>query len=611
MVGLGPIIDASSDNSIITTIGDDVGSDDGHSSGSDSEHSQEPLEDVIDESNTAFPSSSYDSSQYFIFKEFSPSTGSFLRCCNKVLLPEWQFKVSCASLITTICAGTENEKEGTEKEKDAWITLHKQLQNFSDGHMTCVLVLRSGRFAGAMFDRQGSLLVHKVLRRYTVRAKAGGGQSSHDNKGGKAKSAGAMLRRYGEQALKDDVLEVLRLWGGHLQSCSAIFVAAAKSVRPVLFGSSSATHKDYLDKADPRVKFVPFAVGKPTLEEAKLVHSKITTIWFFKDGEPPALPPSPSHPAQTTAEETSCRSSDSYVGSMKDRHTGSTPDETGKGTVESAIIAIEVPNCPLSKQLLQLCLSSSEQEVIDKLQAIAALFGRQAADIDTTTAHTAACLKELSLPLPHEEEEGQEATSGLDLQELLDLPDSLSSMITPMHIVSGRGFAKAVLLMLQLGANPGKVDMRNKPPYFMARDKETRDAFRRYRAMVKEDRHDWGACGIPVALSEELEMAKKAKEKEKKKKQAQRKKEQKVQEQAQAEEKTEMLRLQEQFNEEERRGREERDKSQAGSCASCGLSLYGVPALEVLDKLVCSSACVLPLRRRLQAEASERRFAKS
>ena len=34
-------------------------------------------------------------------------------------------------------------------------------------------------------------------------AQAGGSQSAHDNQGRKAKSAGAMLRRYGEQALRE------------------------------------------------------------------------------------------------------------------------------------------------------------------------------------------------------------------------------------------------------------------------------------------------------------------------------------------------------------------------------------------------------------------------
>ncbi len=67
-----------------------------------------------------------------------------------------------------------------------------------------VILLRSGRFAGAVYA--GSKLVYsKTKKRYTVRAKAGGAQSAHDMSAGKARSAGAMLRRYGEKAMSDDL----------------------------------------------------------------------------------------------------------------------------------------------------------------------------------------------------------------------------------------------------------------------------------------------------------------------------------------------------------------------------------------------------------------------
>ena len=47
------------------------------------------------------------------------------------------------------------------------------------------------------------LLKHKTFHRYTTRRKQGGSQSLNDNSKSKAVSAGAMLRRYGEQALRD------------------------------------------------------------------------------------------------------------------------------------------------------------------------------------------------------------------------------------------------------------------------------------------------------------------------------------------------------------------------------------------------------------------------
>jgi len=41
---------------------------------------------------------------------------------------------------------------------------------------------------------------------------AGGSQSAHDNQGRKAKSAGAMLRRYGEQALREVRIVCWTVW---------------------------------------------------------------------------------------------------------------------------------------------------------------------------------------------------------------------------------------------------------------------------------------------------------------------------------------------------------------------------------------------------------------
>ncbi|CAM9333697.1 unnamed protein product [Phaeothamnion confervicola] len=57
-----------------------------------------------------------------------------------------------------------------------------------------VIILRSGRFAGAVFEAK-QVVCHKVMRRYTMRAKRGGAQSAYDADGRKPQSAGATLRR--------------------------------------------------------------------------------------------------------------------------------------------------------------------------------------------------------------------------------------------------------------------------------------------------------------------------------------------------------------------------------------------------------------------------------
>lgn len=52
----------------------------------------------------------------------------------------------------------------------------------------------------------------------------------------------------------------------------------------------------------------------------------------------------------------------------------------------------------------------------------------------------------------------------------------------------------------------------------------------------------------------------------------------------------------------------EKRKVNAGSCALCQKSLAGIKALDVFDRRCCSSACVLQLRRKLTAEAAEKRL---
>ena len=67
-----------------------------------------------------------------------------------------------------------------------------------------VFMLGGGHFAGAVF-RGAEPILHKTFHCYTVRAKQGGSQGASDNSRGHAKSAGASLRRYNEQALVQHV----------------------------------------------------------------------------------------------------------------------------------------------------------------------------------------------------------------------------------------------------------------------------------------------------------------------------------------------------------------------------------------------------------------------
>lgn len=75
--------------------------------------------------------------------------------------------------------------------------------------------------------------------RYTIRAKRGGSQSSYDSGGRKAQSAGAALRRYGEQALREDIRALLKEWEGPLK------VRYDEKLAGVLYNSHSAPLRCY------------------------------------------------------------------------------------------------------------------------------------------------------------------------------------------------------------------------------------------------------------------------------------------------------------------------------------------------------------------------------
>ena len=458
-----------------------------------------------------------------------------------------------------------------------------------------VLILRSGRFAGTIFEGRTPVL-HKTFRRYTIRAKSGGGQSSHDNKGSKAVSAGAMLRRYGEQALKEDVRDLLRTWQAHLESCSVIIISAPKTMRQVLFEESKDAP---LRKEDPRLREVPFMVAKPTFEETKSILDKSVTVIFRlrnkdKDSDKSALEEGVGDGEVV---------SDVAVEASEPLRSGHIESEPPQ-----ALVMVPQPLVsPSSLGLIDAC----QRGDLSMVRRIIGALRRYRASCQGTEA---------VLPAPtgvdadgdeDEDEDRNEESERLgdtasmfldpliadwDLDFVVNLPDSIEELQTPLHVASARGYAKIVQELLCAGANPTALDVRSRPAAFLAADKDTLDVFRRHRA-DHEDQWDWEAAGVPPALTKEMEQSQKAKEKEKKKRAKQRKKEQKEREVAAAE-----------LARQTAAQREIEEQKLAGNCAQCGIPLVNSKALDVFERRVCSSNCVLQLRRKLSAEAAEKRL---
>ncbi|KAF8661295.1 hypothetical protein AX16_001394 [Volvariella volvacea WC 439] len=118
------------------------------------------------------------------------------------------------------------------------------------------------------------VLRHKTFHRYTTRRKQGGSQSVNDNAKGPAKSAGALLRRYGEQALRDDIRNLLAEWEDDLNICERIWIRASGSNRNIFMDYDGAI----LNKTDERLRTFPFPTRRPTQSELARCLLELTKV---------------------------------------------------------------------------------------------------------------------------------------------------------------------------------------------------------------------------------------------------------------------------------------------------------------------------------------------
>lgn len=83
--------------------------------------------------------------------------------------------------------------------------------------------------------------------------------------------------------------------------------------------------------------------------------------------------------------------------------------------------------------------------------------------------------------------------------------------LTPLHLAAKAGDTVKVLNLLVEGADPCLKDKMGKTPYILAKDKETRNVFRRFMAQHL-DKWDWHGASVPSPLTDELEAAQIAKQ---------------------------------------------------------------------------------------------------
>jgi hypothetical protein len=120
------------------------------------------------------------------------------------------------------------------------------------------------------------VLAHKTFHRYTTRRKQGGSQSANDNAKGAAHSAGASIRRYNEQALVEDIRELLKDWKLLIDTSDLLFIRATGATnRRTLFGP----YDDQVMRSnDPRIRGFPFNTRRATQNELMRSFIELTRL---------------------------------------------------------------------------------------------------------------------------------------------------------------------------------------------------------------------------------------------------------------------------------------------------------------------------------------------
>jgi len=370
-------------------------------------------------------------------------------------------------------------------------------------NLTLVLLLRSGRFAAAIFH-QGTCLKHTTSTRYTARKGQGGAQSSNDNAKGKAKSVGSQLRRSGEIQLRKDVASVLQDWEQEIRKCALCFLSVSKTLQNGFWDDVDKIlgndHVCSLQKGADTVRSIPLDVGRPSFEACLAVYDLMMCCTIVKID----------------------------INMLKYQ-------EVADGDEKNMVTEENEAKIQHNKSL-----KKGTTKVPEKVRV-------KFEDIPLTPLHEAArdgnLEKVLSLLPNYDDDDDKERIEELSSKNVNKMAGP--KFMTPLHYAAESDpntdlimATKCISVLLLKGkANPTKCDSHGRTPYYLASNDSVRNAFRIARAELGEDIWDWdNEAKVGPPLTENDLQRKKEKTAEKKRRQRQRQKERKALERAKVEE---------------------------------------------------------------------------
>ncbi|KAF9117119.1 hypothetical protein BGX27_003581 [Mortierella sp. AM989] len=395
-------------------------------------------------------------------------------------------------------AGEGEDEDELEDEPD-WIKYQRQAKQLHDtaykptnqARYWTLIMIGGGHFAGVVMDLAGQVsshgrdmkvVAHKTFHRYTVRRKQGGSQASH----GIANSAGARIRMYNEEALKLEVRELLESWSHWIKQSECVFVHSPGNNRRVLFYDDSVISTA---ERQGRLRSIPFMTRRPTLSELKRAYQELTTIKVSVLSKE-ALERKES--AEQEALEKALESSQSR-----------SAKEKGASKKISREPVVPEPTLELSK-LIDLVKKG-------RAEAMSSHLLKHGIDPSRLLPHTTSTeydIRRTPTILHLASHHGQASV----VKVLLEKHFADPTMTASSAIDDSQQSSETV----EEGAP--SLSVSSFTAYDIAKDKETRNTFRRAMALLP-DSWDWiGQAHVPSALTPEMEAEQERKAKEKSRK---------------------------------------------------------------------------------------------
>lgn len=312
------------------------------------------------------------------------------------------------------------------------------------GHFAGMIVSlapKIGKKSTGVEERQAIVIAHKTFHRYTTRRKQGGSQSANDSAKGAAHSAGASIRRYNEAALETEIRALLKEWKDLIHESQLVFVRATGSAnRRILFGPYDG---QVLRHNDPRNRSFPFSTRRATQAELMRAFVELTRLKVSHVDEA----------ALTAAAEAE---SEREALALNPHPTLSKP----------------APPKP-SKEEEELSLHTSQLQALIRRSKVPAIL---------TYLSTHALSPDFEFFPPSTQVNHHAPT-------LLHLAASSNSP------------AVVLALLTKAAADPTSLNGEGHPPFDLAGDRSTRDAFRVARSELGDERWDWSAAHCPPPLS--------------------------------------------------------------------------------------------------------------